>query len=69
MQATTSLPLPFPVMMCLPVPFRFLMRSQLLIRGESPVARGITRGPSVSAQRCVGADVLVTHAGITGRRA
>jgi len=68
-QATTSLSLPSPVMMCLPIPFRFLTRSQLLMHDESPVTSEITLDPSVSAQRWVEADVPATAAGIIGHRA
>jgi hypothetical protein len=66
MQAMTALSLRLPIIMCLPVRFRFLMKSQYFTHRKSPLTREITRDPLMSAQQCFGADMLARYATIIG---
>ncbi len=65
-QATTALSLTLPVVTCFPVRFYFLTESPSLTPGKSPLTREIMRVPSMSAPRCVGADVLARDAKMPG---
>ena len=66
MQATAALSLTLPVVTCLPVQSHFLTESPYLAPGKFPLTREIVRVPSMSAPRCVGADVLARYAWMTG---
>jgi hypothetical protein len=68
LQATAALSLTFRVMICLPVRSHFFTISPYLMHGEFPLTREITRVPSMSAPRCVSADVLARYAKMTRPR-
>jgi hypothetical protein len=68
MQATAALSLTLPVMTCLPGLFHVLTTSQYLTHSKSPLTREITYVSSMSARRCVEADVLASYAKMTGPR-
>jgi hypothetical protein len=65
MQATTALSLKLPVMMCLPVQFRFLTKSQYFTYSKLPLTREIMRAPLMSAQWYVEADVPTRYTRMT----
>jgi hypothetical protein len=68
MQATIALSLMLSTLTYLSGVFPFLTKFPHLTPGESPLTREITRVPSVSAPRYVGADVLARYAKMTGPR-
>ena len=66
--ATTSLSRALPMITCLPRLFRVLAKFPCLTPDESPLAREITRAPSIFLPRSVGVGVPASYARITGSR-